>query len=92
VTDTRYSGTGIFNAPSTVISGTGSRAVALIFWAVGGVYALAASHLYMEFGLNVPRYVTLSSINGAKEGVPRSGGELNYVCSFFVPMISSSLN
>jgi len=50
-------GTGIFTAPSTVIIGTGSPAVALIFWAVGGIYALAASHMYIDFGLNIPKHV-----------------------------------
>ena len=55
--------------------GTQSPGITLLLWVVGAVYALAASYLYLELGLHIPRFV----IDGEEMGVPRSGGELNYV-------------
>ena len=57
------------------MKGTQSPGITLLLWFVGAVYALAASYLYLELGLNTPRVV----IDGVETGVPRSGGELNYV-------------
>lgn len=70
-------GTGIFNSPRTVIAGTRSAGGALILWFFGAIYALAGTHVYIEYGLNVPRFV----IEGVEQAVPRSGGDLHYVCA-----------
>ncbi|KAK3354051.1 amino acid permease-domain-containing protein [Lasiosphaeria hispida] len=71
----RMIGTGIFNSPKTVILGTKSAGSALILWFFGALYSLAGTHVYIEYGLNVPRYV----IEGNEQAVPRSGGDLHYL-------------
>lgn len=55
--------------------GTGSTGTALLFWAAGMIYCMCGVHVYIEYGLNVPRYI----INGIEQSVPRSGGDLNYL-------------
>lgn len=55
--------------------GTGSTGASLLFWFAGIPYCLAGAHVYVEYGLNVPRYV----IDGVEQSVPRSGGDLHYV-------------
>ena len=70
-------GTGIFNSPGRVIAGTNSTGAALLLWLLGIVVGLCGVHVYVEYGLNVPRYV----INGVEQTVPRSGGDLHYVSS-----------
>ena len=68
-------GTGIFNSPMTVMKGTGSAGITLLFWATGAVYTIAGAYLSTEFGLTTPRH----TFEGVKQGIPRSGGTLNYV-------------
>lgn len=68
-------GTGIFDSPTTIIKGTGSVGITLLFWAAGAVYTIAGVYLSVEFGLTTPRHV----FEGIKQGIPRSGGTLNYV-------------
>lgn len=72
----RMIGSGIFNTPQKVMSGTQSSGASLLFWFFGVIYAMAGMHVYIEFGLNVPRIV----YGGVEQSVPRSGGDLNYVC------------
>ncbi|OXV08379.1 hypothetical protein Egran_03858 [Elaphomyces granulatus] len=67
----RVIGTGIFLSPGTVFIGTQSVGISLLFWIFGAINAIAVSYLYIEFGLNIPRY--------DKAPVPRNGGELNYL-------------
>ncbi|RSL89285.1 hypothetical protein CEP51_001288 [Fusarium floridanum] len=71
----RMIGTGIFDSPRTVMRGVRSPGIAILFWLCGCVYALAGAHVYVEYGLNVPRYV----IDGIEQSVPRSGGDLHYL-------------
>lgn len=68
-------GTGIYRTPSTVINGTQSVGVTLLFWFCGACAAFAGTVVYTEFGLSIPRYVW----RGDVVSVPRNGGELNYV-------------
>lgn len=75
VTDNELQGTGIFNSPHRVMKGTQSTGASLLFWFVGILYALSGSHVVVEYGMNVPRYV----IDGIEQNVPRSGGDLHYV-------------
>jgi len=75
----RVIGTGIFNSPGTVIRGTNSTGATILLWLAGCLYGLAGMHVYVEYGLNVPRYV----IDGIEQSVPRSGGDLHYVSLFF---------
>lgn len=44
-------------------------------WFAGIIYCLSGTHVYIEYGLNVPRY----TIEGTEQSVPRSGGDLNYL-------------
>jgi hypothetical protein len=69
--DLRVAGTGIFLSPGTAFIGTQNVGVSLLFWIFGAINAIAVSYLYIEFGLNIPRY--------DRTPVPRNGGELNYV-------------
>ncbi|SPO05464.1 related to high affinity methionine permease [Cephalotrichum gorgonifer] len=71
----RIIGTGIFNSPHRVMLGTGSTGASLLFWFAGILYALSGAHVYVEYGMNVPRYV----IDGIEQTVPRSGGDLQYL-------------
>ena len=76
-------GTGIFNSPQTVMIGTNSTGISLLLWLFGLFYAMAGAHVYVEYGLNVPRYI----IDGVEQSVPRSGGDLNYVSTY--PLIGT---
>lgn len=55
--------------------GTDSTGASLLLWFAGIVYCLSGTHVYIEYGLNVPRY----TIDGVEQSVPRSGGDLNYL-------------
>ncbi|KIW62550.1 hypothetical protein, variant 1 [Phialophora macrospora] len=46
-----------------------------MFWFAGVIYAFSGVHVYIEYGLNVPR----RTIGTTERGVPRSGGDLNYL-------------
>ncbi|KXH52483.1 high-affinity methionine permease [Colletotrichum simmondsii] len=71
----RMIGTGIFMSPQRVMRGTRSVGATLLFWLAGIIYCLCGTHVYIEYGLNVPRYL----INGHDHSVPRSGGDLVYL-------------
>lgn len=71
----RMIGSGIFMTPHKVMAQTKSTGVSLLFWFAGVLYALAGMHIYIEYGLNVPRVF----FAGKEQSVPRSGGDLNYV-------------
>lgn len=58
---------------------TKSTGASLLFWFAGILYGLSGSHVVVEYGMNVPRYV----IDGVEQTVPRSGGDLHYVCFCF---------
>ena len=79
--------------PSTIIRGTNSVAVALIFWIVGCLITFMAISVYLELGLSIPKYNLRRS--NTMVSVPRSGGELNYVrstCSHVPIEISEAVN
>ena len=69
------SGTGIFNSPTTIMRGTGSVGITILFWFAGALYTIAGTYMSIEFGLTTPRH----TFEGFKQGIPRSGGTLNYV-------------
>jgi hypothetical protein len=55
--------------------GTSSVGITLLFWVAGAIYTTAGAYLSVEFGLTTPRH----KFEGVKQGIPRSGGTLNYV-------------
>lgn len=57
------------------MKGVGSPGLAILVWVCGCIYGLSGAHVFLEYGLNVPRYV----IDGVEQSVPRSGGELHYL-------------
>lgn len=65
----------MFSGPQEVMRGVRSPGVAILIWLLGCIYSLSGAHIFIEYGLNVPRYV----INGVEQSVPRSGGELHYL-------------
>ncbi|KAH8880530.1 hypothetical protein GQ53DRAFT_891149 [Thozetella sp. PMI_491] len=69
-------GHGIFMAPQTIMLGIDSTGAALLLWLAGIVYSLAGIHVYIEYGLNVPRY---ARDDGTERAFPRSGGALHYL-------------
>ncbi|GKT65174.1 high-affinity methionine permease [Colletotrichum tofieldiae] len=71
----RMIGTGIFMSPQRVMRGTRSVGASLLFWFAGFIYCLCGTHVYIEYGMNVPRYI----IDGVESSVPRSGGDLVYL-------------
>ncbi|EFQ31979.1 high-affinity methionine permease [Colletotrichum graminicola M1.001] len=71
----RMIGTGIFMSPKRVMEGTGSVGASLLLWFAGIIYCLCGTHVYIEYGMNVPRYI----IDGVESSVPRSGGDLVYL-------------
>jgi hypothetical protein len=58
--------------------GTQSVGITLLFWLAGAVYTVAGAHLNIEFGLSTPRHF----FQDKEQGIPRSGGTLNYVSVF----------
>ncbi|KAK0661408.1 High-affinity methionine permease [Lasiodiplodia hormozganensis] len=75
----RMMGSGIFKTPTTLLKGTQSVGVSLMFWFCGALATLAGAMVFIEFGLTTPRYL----IDGRKEAVPRNGGELVYLQYLF---------
>lgn len=71
----RTIGTGIFNSPTSIMKGTHSVGITLLFWLAGAIVTIAGTHLVIEFGLSIPRY----TLDGRDQAIPRSGGILNYV-------------
>jgi len=56
------------------VRGTNSIGIALIFWAFGGIIAIAAILVWLELSLTLPKF----ELDGNEVSVPRSGGEKNY--------------
>ncbi|KAK4928158.1 hypothetical protein LTR49_005096 [Elasticomyces elasticus] len=75
----RMIGTGIYRTPATVINGTQSVGVTLLFWCFGACAAFGGTLVYTEFGLRIPRY----DWDQTMVSVPRNGGELNYLKHFY---------
>ncbi|KAF8518435.1 high affinity methionine permease [Hysterangium stoloniferum] len=59
----RMIGTGIYATPSTILRASGSVGLSLVSWVVGAIITAVGMAVYVEFGT----------------GIPRSGGEKNYL-------------
>ncbi|MEP6590683.1 MAG: amino acid permease [Gemmatimonadota bacterium] len=62
-------GSGIFRVPAEVATRTGTPGLMMLWWALGGVFALAGALCYAELGTRLPR----------------SGGEFVYLNAAFGP-------
>ncbi len=84
----RTFGSGIFLTPSRVLAGTGCVGGALLMWALACVISLCGIYVWLECGLSMPQ----RRVRGEAEprGVPRSGGEKNFL-EFMFPNASSRL-
>jgi amino acid transporter len=47
-------GTGVYSTPSTILRGTGSPGLALIFWTIGFFISIASLAIYLEFASYFP--------------------------------------
>ena len=73
----RTIGSGIFLTPYRILAGTGCVGGALMLWTLGFLISLCGLYCWLECGLSMPQ----RTVRGETEprGVPRSGGEKNYV-------------
>jgi amino acid permease len=77
----RTIGSGIFLTPHRILAGTGCVGGALFLWVIGAVISLCGLYVWLECGLSMPQ----RTVRGETEprGVPRSGGEKNFVSLAF---------
>lgn len=73
----RTIGSGIFLTPHRVLAGAGCVGGALLLWVLGALVSLCGLYVWLECGLAMPQ----RQIREDEEprGVPRSGGEKNYL-------------
>lgn len=73
----RTIGSGIFVTPAKVLAGTGSVGGSLLFWAAGAIISICGLLVWLECSMSMPQ----RPVKGHTEprGVPRSGGEKNYL-------------
>ncbi|KAM0721712.1 hypothetical protein Q7P37_002637 [Cladosporium fusiforme] len=73
----RSIGSGVFLTPHLVLAGTGCVGGALCIWALVIVMSLCGLYVWLECGLSMPQ----RRVRGEAEprGVPRSGGEKNFL-------------
>ena len=73
----RTIGSGIFLAPHRVLAGTGCVGGALFMWLLGALLSICGLYVWLECSMSMPQ----RTIRGETEprGVPRSGGEKNFV-------------
>jgi amino acid transporter len=73
----RTIGSGIYVTPTKVLAGTGSVGGSLLFWAAGAIISISGLFVWLECSLSMPQ----RPVSGHTEprGVPRSGGEKNYL-------------
>ncbi|KAK5716211.1 hypothetical protein LTR17_016553 [Elasticomyces elasticus] len=73
----RTIGTGIFLTPHRILAGTGCVGGALLLWVLAAAISLCGLYVWLECGLSMPQ----RQVSGEPEprGVPRSGGEKNFL-------------
>lgn len=73
----RTIGSGIFLSPHRVLQGTGCVGGALCMWVLAAVISICGLYVWLECGLSMPQRLVRGE--NKPRGVPRSGGEKNYV-------------
>ena len=73
----RTIGSGIYLTPHRIFAGTGCVGGALFLWVLGAVISVCGLYVWLDCGLSMPQ----RKIEGEPEprGVPRSGGEKNFL-------------
>lgn len=73
----RTVGSGLFLTPHRVLAGTGCVGGALCIWVLGWLLSICGLYVWLECGLSMPQ----RRVRGEEKlrGVPRSGGEKNYL-------------
>jgi amino acid transporter len=84
----RTIGSGIFLTPHRILAGTGCVGGALLLWVLGALVSLCGLYVWLECGLSMPQR-KLQNENQPR-GVPRSGGEKNFL-EFMFPNTSLRL-
>ncbi|KAK4542948.1 hypothetical protein LTR36_005946 [Oleoguttula mirabilis] len=84
----RSIGSGIFLTPHLILAGTGCVGGALLMWTLASLMSLCGLYVWLECGLSMPQ----RRVSGETEprGVPRSGGEKNYL-EFLYPNANQRL-
>ncbi|KAK5715755.1 hypothetical protein LTR17_016665 [Elasticomyces elasticus] len=73
----RTIGSGIFLTPHRILAGTGCVGGALLLWVLVAAISLCGLYVWLECGLSMPQRQVLGE--PAPRGVPRSGGEKNFL-------------
>ena len=73
----RTIGSGIFVTPAKVLAGTGSVSGSLLFWAAGAIISTCGLLVWLECSMSIPQRPVMGQAE--PRGVPRSGGEKNYL-------------
>jgi amino acid transporter len=73
----RTIGSGIFVTPAKVLAGTGSVGDSLLFWAAGAIISTCGLFVWLECSMSIPQRLVKG--HAEPRGVPRSGGEKNYL-------------
>ncbi|KAG9659277.1 hypothetical protein KCU64_g3957, partial [Aureobasidium melanogenum] len=71
----RMIGTGVFDAPTSVLRDDRNVGSSLMLWLAGCFATLAGALIYIEYGTTIPRY----KFDHVPRYVPRNGGELVYM-------------
>lgn len=73
----------IFATPSVILRSSGSVGLSLVMWLLGATVALCGTAVYIELGtVRIPtpsREQTRTCDDGTLQGLPRNGGEKNYL-------------
>lgn len=73
----RTIGSGIFLSPHRVLGGTGCVGGALFVWLLAAIISTCGLYVWLECGLSMPQRIVRGE--NKPRGVPRSGGEKNYL-------------
>ena len=75
----RTIGSGIFLTPHRILAGTGCVGGALFCWVLGALISLCGLYVWLECGLSMPQRRVHGDSGSEPRGVPRSGGEKNFL-------------
>ena len=77
----RSIGSGVFLTPSLILAGTGCVGGALLLWILAAFISVSGLYVWLICGFSMPQH-KVGNESGPR-GVPRSGGEFNFVQYMF---------